>query len=400
MRFRLNIDYPVEKMAQNRRRMEARHSYEYVDRVPVGFCLVPRYFTPIFGIPYREIFKDVETQYYWELQFAKYRIENVPEDSYCCGPTVAVAPYFDNVIEADAFGAEIFYPENETLFSRPTIRTVDEMERFRIPEPDAGLWGKVCEWRARMEELAKETRVTFNGEEGRVVVGRLGISGIGPNMIAVDLVGESFYAWMLECPERCHVFMQKITRGLLQAQRRFEEIDPGPRGGIGLAEDTAQVMSPELFREFVVPYDRMVYDAANTGSAEGRGMHMCGQSSHLHEALVHDLRITSFDLFGYPVPPEIAAQNLGGKALLMGNINPMLMRDGTRAEVRTAARRALESLAPCGGYMLADGANVCPGTPLENLAELTEAAQEYGLPVVKRGTRRQSEMATRPDLPP
>jgi uroporphyrinogen decarboxylase len=376
MKFSLNIDYPVEQMAQNRRRMEARQSYQYADRVPVGFCLVPRYFTPIFEIPYREIFKDVETQYYWQLQFAKYRIENVPEDAYCCSPTVVVAPYFDNVIEADAFGAEIFYPENETLFSRPTIKTVEEMERFQVPEPDAGLWGTVCEWRARMEELAGETRLTFNGKEGRVTVGQLGISGIGPHMIAIDLVGENFYAWMLECPERCHVFMQKITHGLIQAQRRFEEIDPGPRTSFGLAEDSAQVISPELFKEFVVPYDNMLYDAMNTNSADGRGMHMCGQSTHLHQALVNDLRITSFNLFGYQVPPEVAAKNLGGKALLTGNIDPMLMHGGTKAEVRTAACEALDSLAPCGGFMLADGANVCPGTPLENLAELTAAAQQ------------------------
>ena len=125
-----------------------------------------------------------------------------------------------------------------------------------------------------------------------------------------------------------------------------------------------------------MPYDNMIYDAMDTGSADGRGMHMCGQSAHLHEALVNDLRITSFNLFGYQVPPEVAAKNLGGKALLTGNINPMLMRDGTRAEVRAAAREALDSLAACGGFMLADGANVCPGTPLENLAELTVAAQQ------------------------
>jgi len=51
VRFELNIDYPVEKIAQNRRRMEARQRFAYVDRVPVGFCLVPRYFAPIFGVP-------------------------------------------------------------------------------------------------------------------------------------------------------------------------------------------------------------------------------------------------------------------------------------------------------------------------------------------------------------
>ena len=51
MRFVLDIDYPVEKMEASRKRMEARSAFQYVDRVPVGFCLVPRYFTPVFDIP-------------------------------------------------------------------------------------------------------------------------------------------------------------------------------------------------------------------------------------------------------------------------------------------------------------------------------------------------------------
>jgi uroporphyrinogen-III decarboxylase len=107
---------------------------------------------------------------------------------------------------------------------------------------------------------------------------------------------------------------------------------------------------------------------------------MCGQSTHLHQVLVEDLRLSSFDLFGYLVEPEVAARNLGGRMYLWGNLNPMLMLSGTRAQVKQAALRALEALAPCGGYRLGDGANVCPGTPLENLAAVTEAAEEYGLP--------------------
>jgi len=107
---------------------------------------------------------------------------------------------------------------------------------------------------------------------------------------------------------------------------------------------------------------------------------MCGQSTHLHQSLVEDLRISSFDLFGYPVEPAVAARNLGGRVHLWGNINPMLMLNGTKAQVKQAALEALGALAPCGGYRLGDGANVCPGTPLENLAALTEAAEDYGLP--------------------
>ena len=65
---------------------------------------------------------------------------------------------------------------------------------------------------------------------------------------------------------------------------------------------------------------------------------------------------------------------------LWGNISPMLMLNGTKEEVKQAALEALEAMAPCGGFRLGDGANVCPGTPLENLVVFTEAAEEYGSP--------------------
>ncbi len=52
--------------------------------------------------------------------------------------------------------------------------------------------------------------------------------------------------------------------------------------------------------------------------------------------------------------------------------------------MQAEALAALTALAPCGGLLLGDGANVCPGTPLENLAALTEAAEAYGVPAQMR----------------
>jgi len=379
MRFLLNIDYPPEKMEASRQRLEARAQFKYTDRVPVGFCLVPRYFAPLFELRYCDFFTDAETQFYWQLQFAKYRIENIPEDIFCTGPAVNVHPYFDNVIEADAMGAEIVWPENETLQSRPTIHTVEQMERFEIPPPTAGLWGRMTEWWLRMKELAAETRLTFNGVEAPVNVGLLGISGIGPHMTAVDLVGTDFYWWQVEYPEACRRFLDKITTAMIRADQYFRTIDPRPRGGFGIAEDTVTIMSADSYREFALPYDLRLYDTLGAGLRHGRGMHMCGDSAHLHRVLLEEARISSLDLFGYVVPPRVAAKNLGGKALLWGNINPMLMLNGSKAEVKTEAHACLAALAPPGGLLLGDGANVCPGTPLENLAALTEVAEEYGL---------------------
>ena len=375
MRFELNIDYPVEKMEKNRRRMEARPKFRYVDRVPVGFCVVPRYFCPVFGIPYNTIFKNVKEHYHWQLQFLKYRIENIPEDMVCTGPRLWVGPYFDNVLDSGALGAEIVWPENETLHSRPVITSVEQMERYEMPKPGTGLWKKAIEWSLEMREFARDTRLTFNGVEGQVAAGTPGISGLSPHMIAIDLVGIEFYCWQVECPEACHRFLDRITDTLIEAQRYFLKLDNRTWGGIGgAAEDTATVMSPAMFKEFCIPYTSRLFDASAS-----RGIHMCGPSTHLHEALINDMRMTSFDIFGYQVEPAVAARNLGGKSLLWGNISPMLMLSGTKEQVKEAAMTALAAMAPCGGLMLGDGANVCPGTPLENLAALTEAAEEYGM---------------------
>lgn len=103
-------------------------------------------------------------------------------------------------------------------------------------------------------------------------------------------------------------------------------------------------------------------------------------STHLHQSLIEDAKITSFNYFGCRVKPEVAAKNLGENVYLMGNIDPMLMLQGTVDQVADAAQDALKWLAPLGCFMLGDGANICPGTPIKNLAALSEAAKNYGLP--------------------
>lgn len=381
MKYEIDIGYSEEKMRDNLKRIQARGDFKYFDRVPVSFCVVPRYFAPVFDMTYGDLFKDAETQYYWHLQFLKYRMENIPEDIWCSS-TAIVYPYFDNVIDPSAFGAEIGWSDHETPRAIPVIESVDEMDNYSMPELDSGLWGKQIEWWYKMKELAKNTKITFNGKEGNVDLNPLSTGGLSPHMIAVDLIGEDFYWWMIEYPEACHRFLDRITKTIIMAEENFRKIDDRPRGGYGLAEDSAQIMSPKLFREFIVPYTTALYDKFGAGCKSGRGMHMCGNSTHLHEIIADEMKVSSFDVFGYLVTPETAAKNLGGKMYLWGNINPMLMKDGTKDQVKSAAHEALRWMAPCGGFMLGDGANVCPGTPLENLAALTEASIEYGLPVV------------------
>jgi hypothetical protein len=375
MRFEIDIDYPLEKMELSRKRMEARTQFRILDRVPVNYCVVARYFAPIFGLRYLDFFKDAETQYYWLLQFAKFQLENIPCD-LCTQPLVTVHPFFDNAIPPSAHGAEIGWVEEEPLRALPIIHTLEQMEAYAPPAPDAGLRGTAIAWWQQMGELAAQTRLTFRGQEGRVELAPLALGGLSPHMLAIDLVGENFYWWMLEYPAACHRFLDKITQGEIAAEEHVRTIDTRPRGDVfGLAEDSAQIMSPKLFKDFCVPYANRLFERFGLG---GRHVHMCGTSAHLHRVLKEDMHMTGFDIFGYVVPPKVAAANLGGSTLMWGNVNPMLMKDGAPAEVKQAARECLEALAPCGGFMLGDGANVCPGTPLASFAAMMDAAEEYG----------------------
>jgi len=399
VRFSIDIEYPLEEMEASRRRLEAWTRFAYVDRVPIMYCLEPRYFTPLFGLDYQEFFRDVETQFELQLRFAKHRIEKIPED-FCQSTDIVVYPYFDNVITASAFGAEIHYPDNETLQAVPYMKSPEDIDRLAVPEPDAGLWGTIRRWWTRMRELGEETELTFNGKSrGRVVVAPLTDARLGPHMVAVDLAGENFYLWMAERPEKAHQLLGKITAGMVQAEDTFRRIDPRPRGGFGLAEDSIQICSPAMYEEFCVPYDDMLYQRYGAGFANGRGMHMCGDSRHLLDSLVHKGRISSFNVFGYPVPPKTAAAVMGGKVRLWGNINPMLLLNGTAGDVAEAARTALEAMAGRGGYMLGDGANVCPGTPLESFQALMKAAEDFGLPD-REDSRLPESTAPRPSWPP
>ena len=375
MRYELTIDYPTEEIEKSRRRLEAAANGMRLDRVPIIFCIVPRYFAHALGMRYGGIFEDADTQYEFLLRSAKYLAENIKSDMIST-PEIFVHPYFDNVTAASHFGGHIEWPENETLQAVPVIDTIDKMRAFEIPDPEKGLYGTVIKWHSRMVELAAETKLSFCGKEGRVGVSPLNLMALGPHMVAIDLVGTDFYWWCVEEPKLCKEFLQKITDGIIEAEEYIRRIAPRPNpyDAFGIAEDSSTVMSAEMFSEFVLPYDRLLYERFGQ---KHRSMHMCGPSAHLHGALVEDLRITSFDSFGYQVAPEYIAESMGGRVRLLGNINPMLMLTGNAAQVKNEVIKTLAHLGPLPGYILSDGANICPKTPLSNINAIAEAAFEY-----------------------
>lgn len=143
-----------------------------------------------------------------------------------------------------------------------------------------------------MKELVEELEVRLNG--GHIPIEDVvGINGDSPFMAAVDMAGSNFYAWLRETSEECKKLLKKITVRYIEVETEYRRISGKPlRDGLGYSDDSAQVISLELYREFCVPVARPLYDTFCCDRHDGRLMHLCGRNVHLHDALLNDLHIT------------------------------------------------------------------------------------------------------------
>jgi uroporphyrinogen decarboxylase len=139
-------------------------------------------------------------------------------------------------------------------------------------------------------------------------------------------------------------------------------------------DDLAVSLSEEVYRNMVLPFEKKLryhFDGYLS-------LHMCGKSDHLLKIFLQDLQIHELQGFGYQVDLDYIASIMGGKVVLLGNVDPMLIHSGSPRQVISACRKVIEKLAPYRGFILQDGNNIPPGTPLVNINAMMEAAERYG----------------------
>lgn len=389
----IDITYPDTRLAENRARQEAMWARRYHDRVPVWLGLYARYLLPRRGFTYRDYWAGPRDHLIHQLEHFKWIVENVDDDRWA-GGEILLVPDFENVPNSAAMGCEIGWMDEDPPRAFPCLTSPEQAEAFVPPRPTEGFWGKMLAWQAEMNDLLArgQVRVTRNGRPLKVHV-TMGAYSLGPFSIAVDMAGADWYEWLLLYPEACAALLAKITGALIEMEAYCRNLDSSRVGGYNLAEDSAQIISPALFRRFCAPYARRLY-AAFPGE---RSMHMCGRNLHLHRSLLQDTGMTYLSGFGAAVTPEETAATLGGRALLRGNVDCVLLKEGTPAQVRAAVRRCLEALAPFGGYIVSDGFNIAPGTPVENLWAMKQEVAEFGRPQIQAvGMTRELETGSGP----
>jgi uroporphyrinogen-III decarboxylase len=377
----IEIGVSIEEIESRRQRVARTKRFELPDRVPVIPAIAHRYLIPQVGVQFRDYYADPETMLRTQILAQKWLMENVRTDAHSItGAWVGAWTDFQNTYGSGSLGCDIVFPDDDIPWAGAGW-VKDDADLRRLEGIDflhTGINARQLAYREAMMALAERYPVRFR--DGPVFYPAenpaLTHTSDGAFGIAGDLMGQAeLFLAVRDRSDFVRELLSIITRKLIDYLDFCweEEKLPRPRDFAWTA-DLAANLSAETFRTVVLPTEkdlRFHFDGYLT-------LHMCGATDHLLEIFRDELKINELQGFGYQVDLDHVARVLGGRVVLIGNVNPMLIRSGTPAEVREASRRVIEKLAPLRGFILQDGNNIPPGSPLENINAMMEAAELYG----------------------
>ncbi len=376
----IEIQVPIEEIAARAERVARAKRFEAPDRVPVIPAINYRFLLPKIGVRFRDYFNDPETMLRSLILGQKWLMENVRTDAASItGAWVGGWTDFQNTTEASALGCEVVFPDDDIPMVREDgwVRTDADLRRLeRIDVVNAGLNGRQIAFRQAMQAAAEKYPVRFQG--GPVFYPganpALTHTSHGPFTVASDLMGPTqMFEAMLARPEFARELMSIVTAKILAWEDFCWAEEALPNRDFAWTDDLSAYLSADMWEEMVLPFNRQLRDHFGWAS-----LHMCGKTDHLLRLFTEKLQINELQGFGWQVNLDQMARVMGGRVVVLGNVSPLLIANGTPDQVKDATRRVIEKLAPCRGLIIQDGNNISPESPLENINAMYAAAEEFG----------------------
>ncbi len=274
-------------------------------------------------------------------------------------PVGASLNMMDLSVEAEAFGAEVrFYEDEIPTVKKGIIEDVSEACDITVPKVGEKRDGIYIEGVKKAKEAIGDIPV-FCGV-------------IGPYSLASRLFDMT--ELMMECfdsPDDVHILLEKVTEYLTEYIKAFKQVGAD---GVIMAEPAAGLLSPDMAEEFSNPYVQKIIDAVNSEDF-AVCYHNCGESaSDMFEAL-GELHADIFH-FGNEVNIEKALRIMPQDKVIMGNVNPVLLKTGCVDDVQNEVEKVYNL---CGGYpnfMISTGCDVPSEAKIENIKAYFEKVCE------------------------
>ena len=142
---------------------------------------------------------------------------------------------------------------------------------------------------------------------------------------------------------------------------------------IGVGDAAASLVGPQIYQEFVWPYEKKLVDGIRALGAKVR-LHICGNTRKILDGL-GKLGCDIVDLDSL-APIREARLKMGASQVLLGNLNPVaVLRNGAPSGVTAATAECHCEAGP--RFIVGAGCEVPRDTPPENLRALCEYAHGH-----------------------
>jgi len=268
----------------------------------------------------------------------------------------------DPAREAADCGANIqYFDDQPPAINETRARLADKSELAKLEIPDPTGDGRMHD-RVRAAALFKE-RV---GRE-RLIEGWIE----GPMAESADLRGIN--TLMLDFYDDPG-FVRELFDFVLEMGTRFAraQVEAGV-DIMGIGDAAASLVGPQIYEEFVLPYEKKLVDALHDMGTMVR-LHICGNIGRILEG-VGSLGCEMVDI-DWMVPMEKAREAMGPGQVLCGNIDPVaVLRGGTPESIAEAVAACHRAAGP--RFIVGAGCEVTRDTPPENLAALRDYARGH-----------------------
>ena len=276
-----------------------------------------------------------------------------------CHP-LAIMGFMDLSVEAEAFGANIRFSEDEV----PTVvgsivKSEEDAINLKVPKVGAKRTQIYLDAMKKAKQEIKDCPV-FAG-------------CIGPFSLAGRLLGVS--EAMICCydePEMVHLVLKKATEFLINYLQAYKDLGID---GVFMAEPLAGILSPNLCDEFSSNYVKEIVSALDDDSFLV-AYHNCGNNTL---KMVDTILSTGCRLyhFGNAISIEQMLKLMPKDVMVMGNIDPVSLKDGSREDVIAATNALLEAVGDVDNFVISSGCDIPPLAKWENIDAFMKTAQEY-----------------------
>lgn len=275
-------------------------------------------------------------------------------------PAAASTVIMDLTVEAECFGAEIVFTENEV----PNVvgRLVQDhasISALQVPSIHSG----------RMPEYLKANKLAAEFITDKPVFGGC----IGPFSLAGRLydMSEMMMALYME-PDTIRLLLEKCTEFIISYLCAMKETGVN---GVIIAEPAAGLVSNEDCSSFSSTYITRIVEELQ----DDRFMivlHNCGNTGHCTAAMI-ETKAAGLH-FGNKIDMVGVLQECPEDILVMGNIDPVgIFKMASPEKIKQETLSLLQKTSQWKNFVLSSGCDVPPEVPMENIAAFYEALNEY-----------------------